>query len=423
MTTKVELTTQRTTLGRRPGKILPVIELEHSTVSRAHAAAEWGARANAHVLWDLDSSNGTWIDGGRLGGDAVPLASGAVLRFGDVLAVYERAPDDAAPVADRVSTEEIPGDSAAAIALRTQVALAGVDPSSVLVMGETGTGKERIAAEIHRLSGRSGRFCAVNCAALAPTLVESQLFGHVKGAFTGATAAQKGLFRDADGGSLFLDEVGELPLELQAKLLRVLQEREVMPLGSSQTYDVDVRVIAATNADLIALVDSGGFRRDLYARLAMWEVNVPPLRDRRPDLLAWADRLFARWATERGVERVGKLRWSASAAQRLLRAPWEENLRGVDRLVHNVAHRVVQDQPIDEVHLPDWVVEPAAERPGPAPEKVPRPAASKPPAPSAEELQSFLESNGWSVRGAARHYQRDRRQIYRWIDRFGLRKP
>ena len=419
----VELRTQRTTLGRRPGPEQLAITISHSTVSRAHAAVEWSPGAGAHVLWDLGSSNGTWVDGARLGADPWVLDHGAVVRLGDVLAVYERAPDDATAFSEAVSVEEIPGVSAGAISLRTQVALAGMDPSPVLVLGETGAGKERIAAEIHRLSGRNGRYCAVNCAALAPTLVESQLFGHVKGAFTGATAAQKGLFRDSDGGSLFLDEVGELPLELQAKLLRVIQEREVMPLGSSHTYRVDVRVIAATNADLIGRVENGGFRRDLYARLAMWEVVVPPLRSRRPDVLAWTDRLFERWGSERGLDEPGALRWSPTAAQRLLLARWKDNLRGVDRLVHAVAHRAVQRQPIDVVNLPAWLGELPATVSESAAAPAPIRAAAKPPAPDAEQLRSFLESNGWSVRGAARHYQRDRRQIYRWIERYGIEKP
>ncbi len=424
LATQPVLGRRRTILGRRPDAAEAGVEVVHSTVSRQHAAVEWSARDGAHVVWDLGSSNGTWLDGDRLDDGAVTLQHGAVIRLGDVLVVYERAADDGAQMAQMVSLDEVPGASAAVTSLRTQVGLAGMDPSAVLVLGETGTGKERIASEIHRLSGRSGGFFAVNCAALAATLVESQLFGHVKGAFTGATAAQKGLFRDADGGTLFLDEVGELPLELQAKLLRVLQEREVMPLGSSQTYSVDVRVVAATNADVIGLVETGGFRRDLYARLAMWEVTVPPLRDRRADVIAWGDRLFARWAAERGVAAPAHVPWTAAAAQRLLVAPWDDNLRGVDRLVHAVAHRAVQGAPIDEIHLPAWLGQaPAVEPPPKKVRRKPEPVRPKPPIPSAEEFRAFMEAHDHSVRAAARHFQRDRRQIYRWVDRFGVRKP
>ncbi len=417
----MDLPRERLVLGRRPDEE-PSLALAHRTVSRAHAAIEWSATADGHVMWDLGSHNGSWTGRERLEGRPAQLVDGAVLRFGDVLAVYEKRRNDAIDVTDRVSPDEIPGASASAVTLRTQVALAAPDPSPALVLGETGTGKERISAEIHRLSGREGRFCAVNCAALSPTLVESQLFGHVKGAFTGATAAQQGLFRSADGGTLFLDEVGELPLELQAKLLRVLQEGEVMPLGSSRSYSVDVRVIAATNADLAARVEDGTFRRDLYARLAMWVVDVPALRDRRADLMSWMDRLFAVWVAQRELPAHLQLQWSASAAHAVMTADWPENLRGLERLVHGVALHGRTGAAIGVEQLPAWFVEALAEPEPTTPAPSVKVPAAKPPAPTADELRAFFDEHGWSVRAAARHYQRDRRQIYRWIKRFGLKE-
>src|SRR6185295_11015283 len=172
---------------------------------------------------------------------------------------------------------------------------AATDPAPVLLHGESGTGKERIAGELHRLSGRKGRLIAVNCAALSRELVESQLFGHQKGAFTGATELHPGYFRAAQGGTLFLDEIGELSLEVQPKLLRAIQQGEVQAVGSTQPAHVDVRVVAATNRELQQAVNAGQFRADLYARLSLWELRVPPLRERRADLFPWIDRLHGRW--------------------------------------------------------------------------------------------------------------------------------
>src|SRR6202012_651460 len=155
----------------------------------------------------------------------------------------------------------------------------------VLILGESGTGKELVARSIHENGPNSSRpFIPVDCGALVPTLIESELFGHVKGAFTGANRAKEGLLGTAEGGTVFLDEIGELPLDLQAKLLRALQEKEVRPVGSTQARPISARVLAATNRDLATMVEQGRFRKDLYFRLNVVNLRIPPLRDRREDI-------------------------------------------------------------------------------------------------------------------------------------------
>jgi len=227
--------------------------------------------------------------------------------------------------------EQVVGRS---VVMRTVLERAGAvadTPTTVLLLGETGTGKEILAEAIHRRSGRGHRVLVkVNCAALPPTLIESELFGHDRGAFTGATAAKVGRFELADGGTLLLDEIGDLPLELQAKLLRVLQQGEFERVGSTRTHKVDVRVIAATNRDLPRAVAEGRFRDDLYYRLNVFPVLLPPLRERREDipLLVWAmiERLQTRLG--RRITRVPK-----PLMDRLVSYAWPGNVRELQNVV------------------------------------------------------------------------------------------
>ena len=203
---------------------------------------------------------------------------------------------------DRTSMfEEIVGSSAALKIVLSRIAKVAPTDSTVLIAGDTGTGKELIARAVHKRSTRSGRaFVSVNCAALAPTLISSELFGHERGAFTGATQRRLGRFELADGGTIFLDEVGELLPETQVALLRVLQEREFERVGGTQPIRVDVRVIAATNRDLGAAVANGSFRQDLFYRLNVFPIEVPPLRERKDDILMLVEYFVQRYATRAG---------------------------------------------------------------------------------------------------------------------------
>jgi formate hydrogenlyase transcriptional activator len=258
------------------------------------------------------------------------------------------------------NVDEIVGSDPAIVALLQTVTRVAAADSAVLIHGETGTGKELIARALHQRSARRERpLVKVNCGAISAGLVESELFGHVKGAFTGALANRVGRFKLADGGTIFLDEVSELPLDTQVKLLRVLQEQELEPVGSSQTLRVDVRVIAATNRDLHEAVRAGRFRDDLYYRLNVIPLRVPPLRERPGDIPQ-----LAMYFLERSGRKCGSaVRGIASATLALLqRYSWPGNVRELQNLIERAV--VLSGGPV--LHLdPQLLSEPAARDAGP----------------------------------------------------------
>jgi sigma-54-specific transcriptional regulator len=216
-------------------------------------------------------------------------------------------------------------------ALVEQIERVAPTEAAVLITGDTGTGKELVARHIHAHSKRPGAFVAINCGALSLTLAEAELFGHQAGAFTGANESRAGWFETANGGTLFLDEVGDLPLSLQVKLLRVLQERQVVRVGSRKLIPLDVRLIAATNVDLAGAVKAGHFRADLYYRLNVVAFNLPPLRERREDILPLVDH-FVRIYSER--LRIRPPRLAADTKQALVDYSWPGNIRELENIIH-----------------------------------------------------------------------------------------
>jgi transcriptional regulator with PAS, ATPase and Fis domain len=256
----------------------------------------------------------------------------------------------------------IVGKSAALQKLMQKVARVAASDASVLLLGESGTGKEMIAQAIHQKSARAGHpFVAINCAALTETLLESELFGHEKGAFTGAAAQKKGKLEMAEGGTVFLDEIGELAAPLQAKLLRVLQQREFERVGGTRTMKLDLRLIAATNRDLAAEARRGAFREDLYHRLNVIALQLPPLRDRSEDIPELAEHFLQRAAT-RCARRVSGI--SPEAMAHLMAYPWPGNVRELE----NAIERGVvlgQSETLLADDLPETVLDaPATQPPG-----------------------------------------------------------
>ena len=242
---------------------------------------------------------------------------------------------------------ELLGESPAMQELFRLLARIAESDASVLITGETGSGKELVARALHRGSARrDGRFVAINCAALPETLLESELFGHVKGAFTDAKAMRKGLFMEADGGTLFLDEIGNMPLSLQPRLLRALEERRVRPVGGDAEVPVNVRIIAATHRDLEAAVEEGQFREDLFFRINVIHVQLPPLRTRGNDILLLAQHFLEQFATRSGKHVIGL---SSPAAQKLLAYPWPGNVREL----HNCIERAVALTSYDQLTVDD----------------------------------------------------------------------
>lgn len=323
------------------------VVLDHASVSRQHARLRVEDRLTL-TIEDLGSSNGTRVGGVLLGpGEVRPVIGDVSIEIGDLMAVARRLPKTS-PTGDdpteRGAAIETPG-LAPVLAI---VDRAAVSELPVLVSGETGVGKEHIAARVVAKSRRVGKpFLRVNVAAMSETLIESELFGHERGAFTGADRKKPGVFELASTGTLFLDEIGDLPMPLQAKLLRVLEEQAVWPVGAQRPVPIDVRFVAATHQDLLAKIEAGTFRQDLYFRLCGVKVEVPPLRARPQDITPLADLFATRCATALGFPLP---RWSASAQSALAAHTWPGNVREL-RFACERAVVLAGADPIEPAHL------------------------------------------------------------------------
>ena len=259
--------------------------------------------------------------------------------------VFERVEDVLTKLDARQLFPEIIGDSRVMRGLLRRVQMVAPTDSTVLILGESGTGKELVASSIHRNSRRKQNpFVKLNCVAIPPDLLESELFGHEKGSFTGATARKPGKFELADGGTIFLDEIGDMPFGLQAKILRVLQEKEFDRVGGTRTVQVDVRIICATNKDLSQMVKEGTFREDLYYRINVFSLQLPTLRERKEDIPLLVDDFLARTTPEIAI--------SSSALQMMIGYTWPGNVRELQNTVERAAV-LSQGQEIAVIHLPE----------------------------------------------------------------------
>jgi len=421
-------TGDRATVGTARGADLVVSD---RTVSRVHL--EIAATPQGFLLRDLDSTNGTYLEGYRV--KEVYLRHGARLGIGHTLLEFllEEGEND---------VELSPLDSfgplvGAEPSMRRLFAMLGrISPTdaTVLIEGETGTGKELVARAIHDHSHRrGGPFVVVDAGSLPATLVESELFGHERGAFTGATSDRASTFEEADGGTVFLDELGELPLDLQPKLLRVLEQREIRRIGGNRTVKVDVRVIAATNRDLRSEINGGSFRSDLYYRLAVVMLSLPALRERRGDIP-----LLARTFLDELSSTAGRrFELSESSLAKLQRLPWHGNVRELRNFIERSVWLsegselqvtgLVDGQPLAAAPRGATVTGATGENETTAPPIEvlhPYKVAKKHWTEHFDEvyLPAIMERCGGNVSKAAREAQLDRAYLFRLLQRYGLKR-
>ena len=411
---------ERVELRRGPGPGMAregsrlLLDLGDSGISSNHAQLrKSGSRWR---IQDLGSKNGTSLNGKRV--QEAFLADGDLIEVGHTFLLFRGGVVAAPGTAEHHDAAQMLG-SAPGLATMVPALAEGFarlesiarTRITVVIAGETGTGKEVVASAVHKLSGRAGEFQAVNCGALPRTLVESELFGYRKGAFSGADEDRQGLVRSADRGTLVLDELGDLPLAAQASLLRVLQESEVVPLGGTRPVKVDLRLVVATHRDLDALVEQGGFRADLFARISGFALTLPPLRERREDLGLLIASVLRRHAPGReGVV------FTPEAARALLLHGWPLNIRELDKCLAT-ALALCRSGRIELSHLPQPVRAALDEAPA-APARGAEFSGED--RERREELIAVLREHRGNVSAVASALGKHRNQINRWLKRFAI---
>jgi DNA-binding NtrC family response regulator len=381
--------------------------------SRHHATLHSDALGRLRIV-DEKSRNGTFVNGARIAESIVN--EGDLITIGDSYLVVRAEPEHLIDA----SVPSLLGCAPSMQALRRAILAVGPTSTTVLLLAESGCGKEVVARALHDVARPGGPFVAVNCSAIPESLAESQLFGHLAGAFSGAVA-RPGLFRAADGGTLFLDEVGDLPAAIQPKLLRVLQDRLVLPVGATTPIACDVRIVAATNRGLQADVAAGRFRGDLYSRLAEYVVWIPPLRERREDILLLLSNALGAPAP----------RFTPALAEALLLHPWPFNVRELLAVASQLRIRkglaagdaesiLDLDLDLDLDLVADRLEGPSQRESSSAAEPAPRgegkvDVGDKEPPPDRAALEALLVTHRGVVADVARAMNRSRKQVYRWV--------
>jgi hypothetical protein len=399
---------RRFTRERVEGRRRLIVQIPGKWMSSVHARLV--RTRGAWVIEDAGSRNGTLV-----GGEPVTrrtLDDGDVFEAGHALFAFHAGLPTPSASADDVDS----GTLDAAAGMRTlvpslvpeldELAIVAKSDVPIVLLGETGTGKEVLARAVHALSGRAGAFVAVNCGGLSAALVEGLLYGHTKGSFTGAMRDEAGFVRAAQGGTLFLDELGDFPVTAQPSLLRVLQEREVVPLGASRPVPVDFRVVAATHRDVDALVESGALRQDLLMRVNGFRHSIPPLRQRAVDLGLLVAELIARRAGDRAAE----LSMTGAAARALMSHSWRGNVRELEQVLGRavaLAREGVLEASM--LGLPAPAPPPAGGEAEPADDVALR-----------ETLVAALTRAEGNVSEVARTMGKARMQVQRWMQRFGI---